>query len=120
MINSIVIYNIRSYENIKIMQKIFYFIISISFLLSANEINCDICRGIIDTKYLIDPWGNKFHAYHEKNANYCNTCSRLILSISNSFSHGLKGFLFGPIILLNFNESFTSILFSKTKFKSVD
>lgn len=60
------------------MQKIFYYILFTSFALSLNTINCDICREKIETKYLIDSWGNKFHAYHEKDTNYCNTCSRLI------------------------------------------
>ena len=78
MINCIVIYNIRTYENIKIMKAIIFYIIFFSMLLGTADINCDICKQIIDNNYFQDAWGNKYHAYHKKDGNFCDTCSRMI------------------------------------------
>ena len=78
MINCVVIYNIRTYENIKIMNIIIFYIISLSILAGSTSINCDICREAIDNNYFKDAWGNKYHSYHKKDGNFCSTCSRMI------------------------------------------
>ena len=78
MIICIVIYNIRTYENIKIMN-IFILIISLFSILSAfSAIYCDICSEIIKEKYFEDAWGNRYHSSHNENAIFCDTCSRIV------------------------------------------
>ena len=78
MINCSVIYNIRTYENIKIMKMIIFYIFFLSVLLASNDINCDICKQNINDNYFKDAWGNIYHSYHKKDGNFCNTCSRMI------------------------------------------
>ena len=61
--------------------KIIKFTIVISLLsvyLIASNMYCDICDEIINTEYLQDAWGNKFHLEHQENGIYCGTCSRII------------------------------------------
>ena len=73
-----VIYNIRTYENIKIMKIINFYIIFFSIIFCKVEMNCDICKLAIKDNYYKDPWGNKYHSYHKKDGFFCNTCSRII------------------------------------------
>ena len=68
-----------SYKNIFLLV-----LISIIFSIQINS-QCTVCTNKLGENYLIDAWGNKFHAYHEKNAYYCNSCSRLI---SEALTHG--------------------------------
>ena len=39
---------------------------------SSNPRYCDICKNSLKNKYLVDPWGNKFHEYHLENGHFCN------------------------------------------------
>ena len=78
MINCVVIYNIRSYENIKIMKIIFFYLTITSTLFASVDFSCDICKGNIEKNYFIDAWGNKYHEYHKRDGEFCSTCSRII------------------------------------------
>ena len=80
MINSFVIYNISGYESIKIMKnlKIIIIISFLSPLIATSGNYCDVCDEKINSEYLQDAWGNKFHLEHQENGVYCNTCSRII------------------------------------------
>ena len=39
---------------------------------------CSLCRGVIDGHYLVDYWGNAYHATHENEVASCDFCDRLI------------------------------------------
>ena len=56
------------------------YIISLSFIFAINKSEniCAICSEIINEEYLVDSWGNPFHAKHSVKAKYCDTCSRII------------------------------------------
>ena len=49
-------------------------------LLPAQNINRD--RVVWDAAptggWVKDIWGNRYHSYHKKNGNFCDTCSRMI------------------------------------------
>ena len=50
----------------------------ISMVLSFNTKKCNICYGDIDSDYLKDAWGNIFHKEHEKTAQFCESCYRVV------------------------------------------
>ena len=56
------------------------YIISLSFIFAINKSEniCAICSELINEEYLVDSWGNPFHAKHSVKAKYCDTCSRII------------------------------------------
>ena len=56
------------------------YIISLGLIFAVNnsENICAICNLIIDDEYLVDSWGNPFHAKHSVESEYCDTCSRII------------------------------------------
>lgn len=39
---------------------------------------CTICGGVIDGPYLVDYWGNAYHAQHRNNVTSCDFCDRFI------------------------------------------
>ena len=56
------------------------YIIFLGLALSINNLEniCSICNSNINDEYLVDSWGNPFHAKHSVEAKYCDTCSRVI------------------------------------------
>lgn len=41
---------------------------------------CSLCRQIIEGQYVVDYWGNAYHAWHERGVPSCDFCDRLITS----------------------------------------
>ena len=56
------------------------YMIFLGLVLAINNSDnmCSICNSIINDEYLVDSWGNPFHAKHSVRAKYCDTCSRVI------------------------------------------
>ena len=53
-------------------------LILISTVLAFNGRRCNICYGEIESDYLKDAWGNIFHKEHEKTAEFCESCYRVV------------------------------------------
>ena len=62
------------------MKYLVLYMISLGLVLAVNnsENVCAICNLMINDEYLVDSWGNPFHAKHSVEAKYCDTCSRII------------------------------------------
>ena len=74
--------------------KIILIILSISgniFLHSSNinKNKCAVCLDNLNETFSKDAWNNQFHTIHEKEGNFCNSCSRII---SKNITQG--GFLY--------------------------
>lgn len=41
-------------------------------------LRCSVCGEIITGEYLIDHWGNKYHAHHRQEIESCSFCGRLL------------------------------------------
>jgi hypothetical protein len=41
-------------------------------------LKCDLCGEVINSEYIIDYWGNNYHAYHEDTESRCDYCGRFI------------------------------------------
>ncbi|MNX86786.1 LIM domain protein [compost metagenome] len=39
---------------------------------------CDVCGTGLTGKYFVDPWGNKYHAAHQRQVPNCDYCGRII------------------------------------------
>lgn len=44
---------------------------------SEAALRCSHCGEIINGKYLLDYWGNGYHAYHQEDVDVCSFCGRL-------------------------------------------
>lgn len=45
---------------------------------------CDVCKVGITGQFFVDPWGNKYHAAHQKQVPNCEYCGRVISARTSS------------------------------------